>query len=94
MMDAIIFFSSTTDATAENENKLFSALNCAIVLVSVAFIYLGIMLYQIFQSDFSDGSLQNDDNFYSLGSEGYGSSYDEFTNSHYLRSDSDNSLID
>lgn len=64
------------------------------MLVSVAFIYLGIMLYQICQGDFSDGSLQNDDNFYSYGTEEYGSSCDDFTNSQYLRSDADNSLID
>ena len=55
-------------------------------MVSVAFIYLGIMLYQICQGDFSDGSLQNDDNFYSYGTEEYGSSCDDFTNSQYLRS--------
>lgn len=64
------------------------------MLVSVAFMYLGIMLYQICQGDFSDGSFRNDDDFYSYASEDYGSSYDDFTNSQYLRSDKDNSLID
>ena len=55
--------------------------------------YLGIMLYNICLGDTSDSS-QLDDEEYEVGEEDYDSEYYGYTNSNYLKSDQQNSLVD
>ncbi len=55
--------------------------------------YLGIMLYNICLGDTSDSS-QLDDEEYEVGEEDYDSEYYGYTNSNYLKSDQENSLVD
>ena len=72
-----------------------STKNFAILLVSVAFSYLGIMLYQVCKGDFSDNHCQDDDEYYQMGSQyEYGTEYEqEYTNSQYCKSDGENSFL-
>ena len=81
-------------ATTPTSKGVLSTQNLAILLVVVAFLYLGIMLYQICLGDTSDSSLIDEDEDYYLDEKDYDSEYYGYTNSNYLKSDKRNSLVD
>ncbi len=56
--------------------------------------YLGIMLYNICLGDTSDSSQVDEDEENYVGEEDYDSEYYGYTNSNYLKSDNQNSLVD
>ena len=75
---------------------MFTTKNFAIISMSIAFIYLAVLLYQVCtkKSD-DDRSSELSDEFISRDSLSYDYYYDEsYTNSQYLRSDDQNSLVD
>ena len=78
--------------TTTAASGFFTAQSFAVMLVAVAFLYLGAMLFQICQED--EQEPETDDNFVNQGSE-YASSYyyDEYTNTYYEKSDDANSLV-
>lgn len=72
----------------------FSAKNIAIILVSIAMLYLCLILIQVCRKKpHRDDELEEE--FISQNSLSYEYTYDEeYTNSQYLRSDDQNSLVD
>ena len=81
--------SHTTGAS----ESVFSAKNFVILFMCVAMVYLGAILVQIcFKKN--DGADELSEEFFSQDSLSYDYTYEEYTNSQYLRSDDENSLVD
>ena len=77
------------------QNGFFSAKNVAAILISVATLYLCIILIQVCKKKRGGRHGELEEEFISQGSLSYEYTYDEeYTNSYYQRSDEENSLVD
>ena len=80
---------------AHDDKRIFTARNIAIIAMTLAIAYIAILMVQVcFKKHNSDSDSERTDSYISNSSlyeEGYTS---EYTNSQYLRSDNDNSLVD
>ena len=81
---------------SQQDKGVFTAKNFAIISMTIAFIYLTIVLVQVcMKSDRTDRDSELTEEFMSKDSLSYEYYYDEeYTNSQYLRSDDKNSMVD
>ena len=82
---------------AHGKQSIFTAKNFAIITMTIAFLYIAILLIQVYLKKRNRGNIsdsERSDSYLSNSSLYEDAFTSEYTNSQYLRSDHDDSLVD